>query len=112
MRMAKRTKRPQPRNERLVRIAATIRMAASARRIPRPRVNRIRVQRRRPGGSPLVVSGADADSDRKSTRLNSSHTVISYAVFCLKKNKQLALQVPDEAFNELNNNRLADDDAA
>src|SRR5436190_13962343 len=24
--------------------------------------------------------------DRKSTRLNSSHTVISYAVFCLKKN--------------------------
>src|SRR5260221_10007032 len=26
-------------------------------------------------------------SDRKSTRLNSSHTVISYAVFCLKKEK-------------------------
>src|SRR5438132_7083361 len=28
-------------------------------------------------------------SDRKSTRLNSSHTVISYAVFCLKKKKGL-----------------------
>src|SRR2546426_5987654 len=28
-----------------------------------------------------------ADSDRKSTRLNSSHLVISYAVFCLKKKK-------------------------
>src|SRR5476649_2962501 len=27
----------------------------------------------------------DAELDRKSTRLNSSHTVISYAVFCLKK---------------------------
>src|SRR5437588_2784545 len=27
------------------------------------------------------------DQDRKSTRLNSSHTVISYAVFCLKKKK-------------------------
>src|SRR5207244_8884920 len=26
--------------------------------------------------------------DRKSTRLNSSHQIISYAVFCLKKNKQ------------------------
>src|SRR5260221_3388418 len=26
--------------------------------------------------------------DRKSTRLNSSHTVISYAVFCLKKKKE------------------------
>src|SRR5438132_6902706 len=29
----------------------------------------------------------DRDPDRKSTRLNSSHTVISYAVFCLKKKK-------------------------
>src|SRR5260221_7809950 len=29
-----------------------------------------------------------AYSDRKSTRLNSSHTVISYAVFCLKKKKK------------------------
>src|SRR5260221_879054 len=28
-------------------------------------------------------------ADRKSTRLNSSHTVISYAVFCLKKKKTL-----------------------
>src|SRR5205807_4699084 len=28
------------------------------------------------------------DRDRKSTRLNSSHLVISYAVFCLKKKKQ------------------------
>src|SRR5437588_5828183 len=28
------------------------------------------------------------DQDRKSTRLNSSHTVISYAVFCLKKKKK------------------------
>src|SRR5260221_8141940 len=29
------------------------------------------------------------EEDRKSTRLNSSHTVISYAVFCLKKKTQL-----------------------
>src|SRR5256885_4655472 len=29
--------------------------------------------------------------DRKSTRLNSSHLVISYAVFCLKKKKTVAL---------------------
>src|SRR5438034_7984840 len=28
---------------------------------------------------------AEPEKDRKSTRLNSSHTVISYAVFCLKK---------------------------
>src|SRR5438034_5162312 len=31
---------------------------------------------------------AVANRDRKSTRLNSSHTVISYAVFCLKKKKK------------------------
>src|SRR5260364_376196 len=29
--------------------------------------------------------------DRKSTRLNSSHQIISYAVFCLKKNKTFAM---------------------
>src|SRR5256885_4552601 len=32
--------------------------------------------------------------DRKSTRLNSSHLVISYAVFCLKKKKNSADQLP------------------
>src|SRR3954464_6809167 len=32
-------------------------------------------------------------SDRKSTRLNSSHTIISYAVFCLKKKKTSALHL-------------------
>src|SRR3712207_8161286 len=32
-------------------------------------------------------SGHSSPSDRKSTRLNSSHANISYAVFCLKKNK-------------------------
>src|SRR2546430_10175630 len=34
------------------------------------------------------VVGATADGDRKSTRLNSSHSQISYAVFCLKKKKK------------------------
>src|SRR2546422_4251656 len=32
---------------------------------------------------------ADLDRDRKSTRLNSSHGYISYAVFCLKKKKKM-----------------------
>src|SRR5438034_3533614 len=32
--------------------------------------------------------GRARGADRKSTRLNSSHTVISYAVFCLKKKKK------------------------
>src|SRR5438034_7629468 len=34
----------------------------------------------------------EARQDRKSTRLNSSHTVISYAVFCLKKKKRHRLR--------------------
>src|SRR5690606_22366285 len=37
-------------------------------------------------GEPVVlVHGTPSSSDRKSTRLNSSHVKISYAVFCLKK---------------------------
>src|SRR2546429_5710153 len=36
---------------------------------------------------PRVPNSAPSQSDRKSTRLNSSHGYISYAVFCLKKKK-------------------------
>src|SRR5947208_9374278 len=44
------------------------------------------------GGRPQVtaesvVAGIPIRLDRKSTRLNSSHQIISYAVFCLKKKK-------------------------
>src|SRR5256885_12309433 len=35
----------------------------------------------------MVLCVGDGRRDRKSTRLNSSHLVISYAVFCLKKKK-------------------------
>src|SRR2546422_5449258 len=44
-------------------------------------------RRRRRGGAPRGAR-APADRDRKSTRLNSSHGYISYAVFCLKKKKK------------------------
>src|SRR5256885_10761381 len=37
----------------------------------------------------LAASVFTRDRDRKSTRLNSSHLVISYAVFCLKKKKKI-----------------------
>src|SRR2546427_2823955 len=36
----------------------------------------------------LLVCNAHEEADRKSTRLNSSHSQISYAVFCLKKKKR------------------------
>src|SRR5947208_13368869 len=37
----------------------------------------------------IVAGGVEEQADRKSTRLNSSHQIISYAVFCLKKKKQV-----------------------
>src|SRR3712207_7098683 len=39
------------------------------------------------GAAPDHLSGEREGQDRKSTRLNSSHANISYAVFCLKKKK-------------------------
>src|SRR3712207_7464856 len=51
----------------------------------------LRRRRRVPHGVPLPRHAAHvhvaATGDRKSTRLNSSHANISYAVFCLKKKK-------------------------
>src|SRR5439155_21218985 len=61
---------------------------AGTRRPPRPRAR---------SGSPTAAHGRPARetrpersprTDRKSTRLNSSHVAISYAVFCLKKKKK------------------------
>src|SRR2546426_6698663 len=40
------------------------------------------------------VRGTGRQQDRKSTRLNSSHLVISYAVFCLKKKKAAVVPPP------------------
>src|SRR2546427_1952610 len=38
-------------------------------------------------GFDFLQEGVDEGQDRKSTRLNSSHSQISYSVFCLKKKK-------------------------
>src|SRR2546426_2403741 len=59
----------------------------SPRRVPAARGRRTRPRGRRL--RPRAPRACAARSlDRKSTRLNSSHLVISYAVFCLKKKKQ------------------------
>src|SRR5256885_12820348 len=42
-----------------------------------------------PGADHAGDPGHGCRGDRKSTRLNSSHLVISYAVFCLKKKKKI-----------------------
>src|SRR5256885_4555701 len=44
-----------------------------------------------------LISHKDANRDRKSTRLNSSHLVISYAVFCLKKKKKSRIRASQPA---------------
>src|SRR2546427_2910786 len=48
--------------------------------------------RTQPKGRTITISFSHPDDlrDRKSTRLNSSHSQISYAVFCLKKKKKLS----------------------
>src|SRR2546427_4839251 len=52
----------------------------------------IRVVQMEPGPTPTLMASGPAAirsrTDRKSTRLNSSHSQISYAVFCLKKKKK------------------------
>src|SRR5256885_12453850 len=47
-----------------------------------------------------IAEGAE-DVDRKSTRLNSSHLVISYAVFCLKKKTDLARRGHSYLYNKV-----------
>src|SRR2546429_4442295 len=56
-------------------------------RHPGAQLGMVRVWRAAGRGKPTLVWGASG-LDRKSTRLNSSHGYISYAVFCLKKKKK------------------------
>src|SRR3712207_8939168 len=61
-------------------------------RLAAQRVRRARLRVRLLGGQPEgagALGGAVRRLDRKSTRLNSSHANISYAVFCLKKKNQI-----------------------
>src|SRR5690625_6449906 len=56
-------------------------------------VSQLKMKRfRNPCHSMLGPAIATHLRDRKSTRLNSSHVAISYAVFCLKKKKQIQCQ--------------------
>src|SRR5947208_2569972 len=61
---------------------------------PVPRLGRVELQRDRVTElfqsviPPAELGERVAEVDRKSTRLNSSHQIISYAVFCLKKKKR------------------------
>src|SRR5689334_24631887 len=51
------------------------------------------------------VETIERRADRKSTRLNSSHSSISYAVFCLKKKKKLPILTPCDLSRSSGRNR-------
>src|SRR5207249_10919289 len=53
--------------------------------VPDPGVPETLAELRKRGLGTAIVSNCTEEVDRKSTRLNSSHVSISYAVFCLKK---------------------------
>src|SRR5256885_6968653 len=53
-----------------------------------------------------MVRDAIVVEDRKSTRLNSSHLVISYAVFCLKKKKYILYNFYPNIYRHLRNSTL------
>src|SRR2546426_7555140 len=86
--------RPEPRRR------CTRRFAASRNRRPGPCFSPVSTEDKNPSVSVATlrrfqkyiarrrVGRGDPHVDRKSTRLNSSHLVISYAVFCLKKKKK------------------------
>src|SRR2546430_17719882 len=57
--------------------------------VPRPHAAHGAAGGRAAGGRPPAAPWAACGRDRKSTRLNSSHSQISYAVFCLKKKKEI-----------------------
>src|SRR5947207_6588600 len=63
------------------------RLSAAAEEIRRLERQRTDAERKIGAAQALLARAAEI-RDRKSTRLNSSHTVISYAVFCLKKKKK------------------------
>src|SRR3989449_5175150 len=63
-------------------------------RADRRRIRVARRQRCEPGAALVRCAARQTDRvvDRKSTRLNSSHGYISYAVFCLKKKKAIDMK--------------------
>src|SRR5437762_9627316 len=80
---------------------ATIGSMADARRAGRYPANK--ATRRRSMETNAVVGrslGERSKRDRKSTRLNSSHRCISYAVFCLKKKKKKKNKISDYKKNK------------
>src|SRR2546426_1407794 len=74
------------------RVVARVCSSSSCRKARRFRSSMISSRARTNSEASRRLSASTAAADRKSTRLNSSHLVISYAVFCLKKKKKYNLR--------------------
>src|SRR2546430_8400198 len=81
--------------------------------VPGPRRPRPLTTRRCGSGTPMTLRICRTRSclftDRKSTRLNSSHSQISYAVFCLKKKKHLELAHHSQSSDDTSPRSLIND---
>src|SRR5688572_32383398 len=90
---------PRPPRSTLFPYTTLFRSAEHRFRFPLDRLTDFRLERKRherqlPVDDDLLVRHLDGSLDRKSTRLNSSHSQISYAVFCLKKKKKANYHLP------------------
>src|SRR2546429_1887452 len=65
------------------------------------RTERTHLRTARPGAAAVQRRSALRLRDRKSTRLNSSHGYISYAVFCLKKKKKRMKKLSNQCSHEI-----------
>src|SRR5436309_8390714 len=81
----------------------TLFRSRARRHVPEPRQRALRGDlagapvARRDGSGATVRRRVGAGADRKSTRLNSSHVKISYAVFCLKKKNNMHKKITIDA---------------
>src|SRR2546426_4589169 len=77
---------------RIVGRAVTVKIKPAGLEKPKQHLGSAAIQAAR-AGDIIVIDSGGRPEDRKSTRLNSSHLVISYAVFCLKKKKKRNYQL-------------------
>src|SRR5947209_10342090 len=99
-------RRPPPRST-LFPYTTLFRSRLESRARPPPRGRQFGRNRRHQRPPPARRSASDSErtdarADRKSTRLNSSHANISYAVFCLKKKKTKPKSQDPKTYSTLN----------
>src|SRR3712207_7114968 len=78
--------------------SASAQLERDASRQPDQALGERAVGRHPPASAAIRATSSPSARDRKSTRLNSSHANISYAVFCLKKKKNMLMVYDSHSF--------------